>query len=770
MLVRASFDNDAVSALRLLDLLAEQLVGEEPEEKLKELAALREQLERAGREDPGRGLLRLWLDSVAADHELLIPGLPQLAEPALFDRIYVSLEMRADLSTVAPPQRDLPPPDRRFGMRELLLLDPTEHPWVTRRWVVRGDPGAGKTTLLRHLAASLAREPEPFWIPVLEPMSRLLREGGVLFGYLARRLERAGHPTRPLLDALERAGQDGRLLLLFDGLDEVPREQRAEAEALLRDLSGRWRTTPIVVTTRLIGYHSPSNAFREVEVLPLDREQRREFLVRWSARRSGVLKDDRADAQLAVLEGSASLWKLTGNPFYLTLMALVLEEGQEPSRHWPQIYDQVFELLLEGRHRPEGEPIPCKEGVRNVLRYIAYGMTQDNRDSEPVGDLEARLYRPEADPLRMVLERVPRWQKSLRAFLDDLADRTGILGPHDGMEADWRFWHRSFREALTAGRLAERLKEEGEAAVLEHARTIVGEESRWAEPYALLAGQVADPDALVRALTRENQALGLRAVATAQGLRDDTLREILALSENWEQRAQVYRKAPELVGDPERALALLDRLRQGNHDGNDLYFLDLAIADVGGRWPDYAEPAETLRRRLYRHVPVPEEALFQSIETPCDGQVPLWREIPAGSFLMGSPEEESRWRDECPRHRVTVLKPFRLTAVPLTNAQYRAFDPGRGRDEDLHPVTGVTWFAAVSFCRWLARSFEWARGARLPTEEEWEFACRCGADWGRGRMPWNCSARPALSLPRWRRSCPSRASSWTRRRARVWRS
>ncbi len=105
---------------------------------------------------------------------------------------------------------------------------------------------------------------------------------------------------------------------------------------------------------------------------------------------------------------------------------------------------------------------------------------------------------------------------------------------------------------------------------------------------------------------------------------------------------------------------------------------------------------------------------------------------------MGSPEgEKGRYSDEGPRHEVTVVSGYTLAAVPVTNAQYAAFDPSHKIQsqegvsaEELahHPVVDVTWYQAVSFCRWLGLAFPWARGARLPTEEEWEYACRAGTE------------------------------------------
>jgi formylglycine-generating enzyme required for sulfatase activity len=603
--------------------------------------------------------------------------------------------------------------------------------------VVLGDPGAGKTALLRHLARTLAQQRDRSWVPLFDSLPRLLRDRASLLERVVRRLERAGQPAQGLSETLDRVGRDGRLLLLLDGLDEVPKENLEEAEQLLRDLAVRWPGTPIVVTSRPIGYRPPGSDFREVEVLPLDREHRQELLARWFGRATGEPDIPRARQAMQALD-TAELHEVAGNPLYLTLMALLFEQDIAPDRNRARLYDKVFDLLLGGKHRPGAEPMERKEIVRAVLRQLACGMTEDNRDAEPVEALEDRLYRPELDVLRAELERIGRWRGRLRPFLDDLAERTGILGPHDGAAADWRFWHRTFREALTAEHLWEQYKgKAGRAAVLERARAITADEdlSRWAEPFALLAGRVQDPDDLVKALVQENRPLGLRALATAQSLRDETVREVLALTEEWKERAEVYRRLPELLNEPRRAMSLVDQLRRRTRNGNDLYFLDSALREIVRRFPEHAREVETLLERFFDHIPQPSEDLFQWIETPRDGRVFLWQEIPAGTFWMGSPKGEG-YGDEHPRHEVTITAAFRCGAVPVTSSQYAAFDPGHEptawegipADELLrHPVVGVTWFEAASFCRWLSNSFPWARSARLPVEEEWEHACRAGS-------------------------------------------
>lgn len=729
------------AAVRIVDTLLE-LFQSETTSRTAQLATLREKIIAGRKEHPESDLISIWMTQVVADHKRLVPYFQQQAEADLLARVYVELAVRSggeiSPSSKSRNESELPKADQPLGLLEVLRLPKEGNPSISGRWLVLGDPGSGKTTLLRHLTAELASQgSDRPWVPLFESLPKLMGEGRSLTDRVVRRLERAGHPSQGLAAALDRKGKEGRLLLLLDGLDEVSHDEKEDAERLLRDLAIRWPDTPIVVTSRPIGYRRPGGDYRELRLLPLDRVRRREFLARWLGRETGKPDEERAEAALAALE-SPELSDLAGNPLYLTLMALLFEQDTEPARYRTNLYDQVFNLLLEGRHRSDGRPIDAQEAVKALLRHLAVGMTEDNLDAEPVSRLEDRLYRLEAKDVCEPIERISRWRGKMRQFLDELSEQTGILGPHDGLDANWRFWHRTFREALTAEFLEIEWRDregKGKAKVLARAARVTAEEclNAWGEPFALLAGRVKDSDELVRDLVKENRALGLRAIATAQSLRAATLRDSLGLTGKWEDRVDIYQRITEISGDPLRAPALLDQLRRITTNGNDLFFLDRVIREIGNRFGELAGAADDLISRLYDHISAPPEELFRWIETPDDGRIPLWRKIPG--WEVNEKNSESR-RGEVHRFRTRIEKPFALGAVPITNAQYVAFDPGhkvqakRGmREEDLpfQPVTNVTWYEAVSFCRWLATCFPWAKGARLPLEEEWEYACRVGS-------------------------------------------
>lgn len=111
--------------------------------------------------------------------------------------------------------------------------------------------------------------------------------------------------------------------------------------------------------------------------------------------------------------------------------------------------------------------------------------------------------------------------------------------------------------------------------------------------------------------------------------------------------------------------------------------------------------------------------------------IPKMTEIPAGYFWMGS----SGWGhdyDEAPVHKVTFSEGFRMSITEITNAQFEEFMPEhkklRDKDgfsaEDDEAVVNVSYTDASAYCRWL--SLQTGKNYRLPTEAEWEYACRAG--------------------------------------------
>ncbi|MBD2458490.1 formylglycine-generating enzyme family protein [Nostoc sp. FACHB-87] len=110
--------------------------------------------------------------------------------------------------------------------------------------------------------------------------------------------------------------------------------------------------------------------------------------------------------------------------------------------------------------------------------------------------------------------------------------------------------------------------------------------------------------------------------------------------------------------------------------------------------------------------------------------------IPGGSFLMGSPEDELERSDsESPQHLVNIQQ-FFMGKYPVTQAQWQAVaalhtqfnqeldhDPSKFKGAN-RPVEQVSWYDAIEFCARLAAHTK--RAYRLPSEAEWEYACRAG--------------------------------------------
>jgi formylglycine-generating enzyme required for sulfatase activity len=124
------------------------------------------------------------------------------------------------------------------------------------------------------------------------------------------------------------------------------------------------------------------------------------------------------------------------------------------------------------------------------------------------------------------------------------------------------------------------------------------------------------------------------------------------------------------------------------------------------------------------HIQLVDPPTIRTIKLSDDVDLTLVQ-VPGGKFLMGSPEGEG-YDDERPQHEVTIDEVW-LGQYPITQAQYEAVvgrNPATFRLGANHPVETVSWHDAVAFCQRLTELTELA--FRLPSEAEWEYACRAG--------------------------------------------
>ncbi len=284
---------------------------------------------------------------------------------------------------------------RRLGALEAVIL--------TRQAVLLGDPGSGKSTFVNHLAHALARrewDRLPGWPEQdrdLLPVRIILRdlahqcagsEGLAAGPKLIREFidedlaEQALSAAKPLLDrALE-----GRALVLFDGLDEVPPEQAELVKNAILSFRQRYSKNRYLATCRVLSYQQadwrlPAEIFADYELAPFDGDKIDHFVEAWYTEVAAkwqvpVARTRELVGKLKTAVRRPDLWLLAPNPLLLTVMALVhTYEGELPEAR-AKLYEKAVNILL---WRWENEKLKEQGGVPRLLALLQQaGRGQDD--------------------------------------------------------------------------------------------------------------------------------------------------------------------------------------------------------------------------------------------------------------------------------------------------------------------------------------------------------------------------------------------------------
>jgi formylglycine-generating enzyme required for sulfatase activity len=505
----------------------------------------------------------------------------------------------------------------------------------------------------------------------------------------------------------------GNLLILLDGLDEVSnQEHRAKVARWIESAAVAYPNCRFVVTCSYAGYRDKaqlSAEFLELHLRPLNDEEVHKFVHNWfRIVETGIegdsdrVRDSAANAADKLLEQlrqpefrARRVYELTHNPLLLTTICLVhRDRGRLPQRR-TELYNEATNVLLERWQGAKDLTVSMPaEKSRQVLQPVAYWMHgEEGRTQASTTDL--------APIIEGALAATKISNLSAAEFLAKIRDESGLL---TGWSSDsFGFMHLGFQEYLAAYQISR--KAVGDPTVLQELARRFGE-SWWREVTLLVLGlDLPHFDAFMREVTEQP------AFAERSSLVEECIDDALQVS----------------------FTPFVDLISANPGDSEPFWRRQLtALRIVQQHAPDELAPLEA---RLREHPYKPIAALFEPVEAEIKtivaargGYEMVW--IPGGTFEMGSPTgEQDRYEDEGPQHEVRVPA-FYLGLCPVTNEEYGRYlaensgvEPpeywsDRSYNQPKQPVVGVSWNEAKAYCEWA--------GLQLPSEAQWEYACRAG--------------------------------------------
>lgn len=219
------------------------------------------------------------------------------------------------------------------------------------RLMVLGAPGGGKSTFLKKIGFECLKgqnsELKKF-LPILIELKNINSENDIN-KLIVNELDIANFPNPK--QYLENCLQNGKILLLFDGMDEIPQEFENKTLNEIRDFCDKYSRNKYVVSCRLAAYQGGLNNFTNVEIANFDRKQIKNFIEKWFKEKSKEHRDHKDVSEecwkkLSSADMTATM-ELAQSPLMLTLLCLVYNYQQDFPSNRSLLYKEAIDVQLK---------------------------------------------------------------------------------------------------------------------------------------------------------------------------------------------------------------------------------------------------------------------------------------------------------------------------------------------------------------------------------------------------------------------------------------
>ena len=382
----------------------------------------------------------------------------------------------------------------------------------SNKFVLLGAPGSGKTTLLSYFAVILAQNqveklglnPKVDYLPIIIRMRDLSRLGEISILDYAKQFAENSMSVKNLPEGFfEYWLEDGRALILLDGLDEVAEEsKRYKVVQRIENFLGQFQHNIAIITSRPAGYKRDffrTEEFPHYELLAFDDEKVEAFVNRWydSRFQDKAEAERRKESLRKALNNNQRIKLLARNPLLLTIIALIHRYQAVLPKERHKLYDKAVETLITSwdanKELTTHEKLKYLEldDLRRLMEILAYWIhTQGNTGDKEGGtliDCDELLDKLKQEIKLLKGIELYKAEEEAKRFIDLIKERTGLLN-EQGHNC-YAFVHKTFQEYLCAEQINYQADNEGDfEIILDHICEHLHDQ-HWREVLLLLVSQ-----------------------------------------------------------------------------------------------------------------------------------------------------------------------------------------------------------------------------------------------------------------------------------------